>query len=141
MNQAHKIIAAVTMLFLAITIALAAGIASLVLISKVDRVSQNNSDSVDRVAAITEELVRLRKENNEATCVATNVSRASIRDTVKDSLLALVPPGTALTADQQLRIDAYNERVDRGLPFRDCSPEGIEAYLSNQPPDPAVPHG
>lgn len=120
----NRIAIAVLVLFVALVIALGAGITALVLIGRVENVTQD--------------LVRIRQENNVANCIAANVGRDAVRRAVEDSLLALVPAGTTLTPEQEARIELYNVRVETGLPFRDCSPEGIEAFLKNQPPDPAL---
>lgn len=124
MKHETKIVGGVTILFLSLFIALAAAITSLVLINRVNETAQD--------------LIQLRKEGNTAICVASNVSRLAIRTAIKDSLLALVPPGTTLTDVQKATIARYNEKVDSLLPYRDCSPEGIEEFLKNVPPDPAL---
>lgn len=134
----NKILVGVVGLFVALVLSLGASVTSLVLIQRIDKVSEENHESIERTDKVAAELVRLREENLIATCVAANVARDAVRETIKDSLLALVDPETPLTEAQKLRIELYNERVNTGLPFRDCSPEGIEAFLENQPPDPAL---
>lgn len=49
------------------------------------------------------------------------------------SIRALVPPGQALTPEQQEFLARYNQAVVMALPPRDCTPEGITAYYSEQP--------
>lgn len=124
MDHTRTIQTGVSVVFIALLIALGAGVGALV--------------GLARVSHVTNELVQLRNETNVATCISSNVSRLAIRNDMKKSLVALVPPGTVLTADQQLQLDAYNKSVDDGLPFRDCSPEGIKDFLEHQPPDPAL---
>lgn len=138
MSRFHLILSAVAILFFSLILALGAGIVSLILIDRVDRASEKNHEAIERIDTLTTELSRLRIETNKANCISTNVTRKSFRETIKDSLLALVPEDIPLTADQQARIELYNERVDKGLPFRDCSPEGIEKFLEANQPDPAL---
>lgn len=138
MTRSTKILILVTVSFIFVVISLGAGVTSLVLYQRVNRISQENQEAIAKVEALALELAQLRKEANTANCIAANVGRDAVREAVKDSLLALVPVGTVLDADQKARIALYNERVDAGLPFRDCSVAGIEKFLSVQPPDPAL---
>lgn len=80
----------------------------------------------------------VRDDARIVACRYENKTIANLHEKLPEALLALVPPGTPLTADQQLRLDAYAESVKDGFPFRDCSPEGIRAYYQNLPPDPAL---
>lgn len=134
----HKILIAVIVLFLALILAIAASGYSLVLSERLGNITRENQTAIEHIEILTVELAQLKKDGDKASCIAANVGRAAIRETVKDSLLALVPAGTVLDDEQELRIVLYNERVDAGLPFRDCSPTGIEAWLLDQPPDPAL---
>lgn len=138
MSRFHGILLGVAVLFFSLLIALGAGVTSLILIERVDRAGVKDREAIERIDTLTTELSRLRIETNEANCISTNVTRDSIRDTIKDSLLALVPKDTKLTEEQEARIELYNKRVDAGLPFRDCSPEGIKAFLEGNQPDPAL---
>lgn len=70
-------------------------------------------------------------------CIQYNVQRAQTRAALKLSLRALAPPGD-LTPAQQAALDGYGRAVDEQLPFRDCSPAGIDAYYREPPKDPAV---
>ena len=81
------------------------------------------------------------RENAEArvsSCIQFNAQREEIRVAFKTSLLALAPNGAALTPDQQQVVLLYAAAVDKGLPYRDCSPEGIALYFSSPPKDPAT---
>lgn len=138
MSRVHTILIGVAVLFFTLIIALLAGVSSLVLIERVDKGADKNRESIEEINKLTDELLRLRSESNKAICVSTNVTRASTREAIKDSLLELVPDDTPLTADQEARINVYNQSVDSHLPFRDCSEEGIEAFLANRQPDPAL---
>ena len=71
-------------------------------------------------------------------CIAYNVRSQSLREALKQSLVALVRPGTVLTDDQKAQIAAYDAAVDVQLPFRDCSPEAIQYYIDHPPADPAI---
>lgn len=132
----NKILVGVVSLFVALVLAIGAGILSIVGLRAVTESTRQNEQSIQRIDNLTAELVRLRDENNVANCIAANVGRDAVRKAVEASLLALVPAGTTLTAEQQARVDLYNAKVEAGLPFRDCSPGGIKAFLEHQPPDP-----
>lgn len=80
----------------------------------------------------------VRDEARRVACVRENISIVDTREAISGSIIALAPPGTSLTDEQEARIAAYAERVSELLPFRDCSPEGVAAYYENPPPDPAV---
>lgn len=134
----NKILIAVIVLFVSLIIAVGASTYSLILSERLGNLTQENQEAIARIEALAAELAQLKKETDKATCIAANVAREAVRETIKDSLLALVPAGTVLDEEQELRIALYNERVDDGLPFRDCSPSGIEAWLQHQPPDPAL---
>lgn len=107
-------------LILTAVLALAAGVLALV--------------GVVRVSDIAEENTRLREEGEIATCLGANRRIVEIRSAIKDSLLALAPPDTDLTPEQEARIAAYNAAVDGGLALRDCTPAGIDAYLTAPEP-------
>lgn len=141
MTSFNKILVAIVLLFLTLVVAVSASVYSLVLNGRLTRVTAENQKAIERIESLTLELAQLKKDAEVANCVATNISRAAIRQTFKDSLLELVPAGTILDAEQKLRVALYNDRVDRGLPFRDCSPAGIELWIQNQPPDPALAEG
>lgn len=138
MDHPNRVLIAVITLFVVLVVSLGAGITSLVLINRVQSISEKNEDSIARTDIVAKDLIRLKSESDIANCVAANVGRAAVRNALKDSLLALVDPKVTLTPEQEARILLYNERVDSGLPFRDCSKKGIEIFLENQPPDPAL---
>jgi hypothetical protein len=81
---------------------------------------------------------RVRDEARVVACVQENVGIASERVAISESIVALAPPGTVFTPDQEARIAAYGDLVDKLLPFRDCSDEGIAAYYADLPEDPAL---
>lgn len=81
---------------------------------------------------------RERKERSVGSCIQANVAIQKQREAMVTSLLALVPEGTVLRPDQQASIDRYRAAVAVQLPYRDCSPAGIEAFLRNPPTDPAT---
>lgn len=80
----------------------------------------------------------IRDEARIVACVQENVRTATLHAKLPETIVALAPPGTALTPDQQARVDAYAKSVALGFPFRDCSPEGIAEYHRNLPVDPAT---
>lgn len=71
-------------------------------------------------------------------CIQFNAQRAEIREAIKSSLFALVPPNVTPTPAQLATFDIYNRSVDAGLPYRDCSPAGLAAYFKSPPSDPAT---
>lgn len=73
-----------------------------------------------------------------AACVQFNSQRAETRAAMKLSLASLLPAGQTVTEAQQKALDTYNGAVDDGLPFRDCSPSGIDAYFKFPPKDPGA---
>lgn len=79
-----------------------------------------------------------RKALELSNCIASNVRSLAIRTAIKDSLVALVPPGAVLTEAQQAQVAAYNATVDAQLPYRDCSPDAITFYIEHPPADPAA---
>jgi hypothetical protein len=87
-----------------------------------------------------DQLVETRqRETTEArisSCVQFNVQRAETRAAMKLALGSLVP--TTATEQQRLALETYGKSVDLGLPYRNCSPEGIEAYFKSPPKDPAI---
>lgn len=72
-----------------------------------------------------------------SSCINFNSQREEIRLAIKKSLLALLPTGTTPTPAQEAIIAKYNDEVDAQLPYRDCSPAGIEKYFEQPPRDPA----
>lgn len=138
MDHGNKILIGVIVLFVSLVVAMGSGITALILFNDVKEISNKNKESIERIDNLADELAKLQIESNVASCVAANVARNSVREAVKDSLLALVDPETPLTPEQEVRIELYNERVDSGLPYRDCSLKGIETFLENPPPDPAL---
>lgn len=84
------------------------------------------------------ELEQARAEARKITCDNENALSMRLHEKLPAALLALAPPGTDLTAEQQARLDAYTASVVAGFPFRDCTPEGIAAYYSTPSTDPAT---
>ncbi len=71
-------------------------------------------------------------------CIQFNAQRAEIRAALKDSLVTLVPDPAAISENQRAQLDRYSTSVDAKLPFRDCTPSGLEQYFKNPPADPAL---
>ncbi len=72
-----------------------------------------------------------------ASCVQFNVQREQTRAAMKLALASLAPPAANQTDQQRTALETYSKAVDLGLPYRDCSPAGIEAYFQSPPKDPA----
>ena len=86
---------------------------------------------VVQVGNIADENTEQREAGEIADCKSFNERSLELRAVLKDSLFALVRPGQVLTAEQEAQIAAYNAKVDDGLPLRDCSEAGIDAYLAD----------
>lgn len=74
-----------------------------------------------------------------AGCVQYNVAQTNTREAIVKGLIGgfqpLVPPERA--ADLDYFAAVLRRSVEDQLPYRDCSPSGIDRYLSHPPPDPA----
>lgn len=88
--------------------------------------------------ATAKDIVAARSEARVSSCVQQNITTERQRSALVGALLTFVPAGQTLTPSQQTAVDRYSAEVQRQLPFRDCTPTGIDAYLSAPPPDPAV---
>lgn len=132
MTHARLIAIGIVIVIVSAVIGAAAGITALVYINKVETITERTDDLV------TDNLEE-RDRSRIASCVESNVRTKAERDALKNSLLTFVPDGTILTPEQQAVFDRYSDEVDNTLSYRDCSPPGIEAYLSDPPNDPAKP--
>lgn len=71
-----------------------------------------------------------RNDARIASCLQDVKRVSAIRTVLPKALLAIRPADAApLTPEQQISLRSYAAEVDDGLPLRDCSPEGIKAYL------------
>lgn len=86
---------------------------------------------------LQQEYERDQANNRVSACIQFNAQRNEIRQALKDALIALAPPDRPLTPTQQATVDRYAAEVDLKLPYRDCSPAGLEAYFKAPPADPA----
>lgn len=88
----------------------------------------------------TERIERIR-----STCVYDNVRTTQLREGAHDAVKVFelfVPPGSPNYADLQRFIAATDEAARRSYPYRDCSPNGIDAYYGHPPSDiPCEPDG
>lgn len=88
--------------------------------------------------ATAEDVADARREAQVGSCIQANVTTERSREALVNGLLAILPPGQEPTEKQQEIVDRYTKQVEEALPFRSCSPAGIEAYLRNPPADPAT---
>lgn len=95
----------------------------------------------DDVRELSADRQRETVEVRTSACVQFNVQRNEVRSTMKLALTSLAPPEAARTEAQRASLEVYSKAVDLGLPYRDCSPQGIEAYFKSPPKDPAGPGG
>lgn len=98
----------------------------------------NAHDTANDVRDLQEQYQADSAQARLSGCIQYNVQRFEIRVAVKDALLALAPPGTPLSDSQKATLERYNGEVDAKLPYRDCSPAGLEQYFKRPPEDPAV---
>jgi hypothetical protein len=88
-----------------------------------------------------------RRERALGACVQDNVSIerarvASVESTVEFAhVLGIVDDPDNLTPEQEAGRDQIAARMELVLPFRDCSSDGIDQYLDDPPPDPALEEG
>lgn len=95
-------------------------------------------DTSRDVKELNEAVIADRADARVAACVQYNVQRDEVRRAVKDALVALAPPSQPLTPAQREVVDRYAAEVDAKLPYRDCTPAGLDAYFKNPPTDPAL---
>lgn len=92
---------------------------------------QSNSSTLDRFE-------RDRKDRTLGSCVQWNANQRNTREAIINGLVdtfrPLVTPGKEAQLEQFAA--ALRTNVEKQLPYRDCSPDGIEAFLRNPPPDP-----
>lgn len=98
---------------------------------------QTAEDSQKIIATQT----RDRADARIASCVQTNVYTEQNRQALVDGLLAIFPTPTVLNEQQQAAVDRYRESLEKSLPYRDCSPAGIDEYFQDPPVDPAIAEG
>lgn len=71
-------------------------------------------------------------------CVSFNINQSNVREAITVSIVDAFRPFT--TADKQSQLDAFGvvlrDKVEKLLPYRDCSPAGIQQSIANPPPDP-----
>lgn len=83
-----------------------------------------------------------RLSDRAAACIQFNVQRFETREVNKKSILTFAPDAqfdiAKLTGPQRALYDAYARVVNEGLPFRDCSVAGLDAYFKSPPKDPAL---
>lgn len=93
----------------------------------------------DAVAQVQTE----RNEAATATCIRFNIGQRNTREAIVQGITQAFQPLVA--AGDQHKLDdfsaALRASVTTLLPYRDCSPAGIDAFAKNPPPDPATTGG
>lgn len=79
---------------------------------------------------------RDRAERTATACVYSNNNIFVLRQALVASLVALIPENQILSPEQEASLTRYRNVVDKALPYRKCTPEGIKAYFDNPPADP-----
>jgi hypothetical protein len=84
-----------------------------------------------------EDIEAARVERNRAICISYNVLVGETREAQVDGLDAVLRFARNMSPTQRAAIVAsYRVAVVAQLPYRDCSMEGIAAFLAHPPPDP-----
>lgn len=94
----------------------------------------------------TDEITDYRANAQVASCIQTNNLIVGIRGGIVQAgiagIVTFAPDPEHLTADEQVKLAAYAAALAQGaedaVPFRDCSEEGLAAYYSATPTDPAT---
>lgn len=85
-----------------------------------------------------QDIVAARNEARISGCIQSNVATQGSREALASSILVFADDPNHLTPKEQIIADAYRSRVEHALPYRDCSPEGLDRYFDNPPADPAA---
>lgn len=92
--------------------------------------------------ATADELAATRKESQVSACVQANLTTQRTRDALVAGVSVLTQPDPRRGANEQAAVDRfvveYTRHVNRALPYRDCSADGIASYYENPPTDPAL---
>lgn len=86
---------------------------------------------------VAHDIVSNRTEARISSCIQTNVGIAGNREALISSILVFAQDPSHLNPQEQAIADAYRTVVESKLPYRDCSPAGIEIYYEDPPSDPA----
>lgn len=96
---------------------------------------QDTQNNRERIADIEQS----RDESSRALCIQTNVLIDGARASLVGGLDALLAMSSEITPEQKQQIlMTYGDAVAVHLPFRDCSPSGIEEFITHPPPDPGA---
>jgi len=96
-------------------------------------------DTADDVARIQDERRAEQADARVSSCIQQNVTTQRTRNALISGVSVLAPGDGEDGASPRVRefIAGYTARVEKALPYRDCSPEGIAAYFDKPPGDPA----
>jgi hypothetical protein len=78
-----------------------------------------------------------RAQARISACVQANVTTERQRAALVSSILTFADDPLNLSPGEQALLDRYTAEVEKQLPYRDCSPEGIDLYYEDPPADPA----
>lgn len=102
-------------------IVLALVVLALVVRLNSDRINQQNADRASR---------------SYGSCVQFNVTQQNEREAIVGGIVETFRPLAADVARLEAFAADLRANVEQRLPYRDCSPAGIEAFLRDPPPDP-----
>lgn len=89
-----------------------------------------------------DDVSQARRDNLVSGCVQANITTQRTRAALVAGVSVLTTLNPDRTAEQQANVDEFVDRyttsVERALPYRSCSPEGIAAYYDHPPVDPAT---
>lgn len=80
-----------------------------------------------------------RVEATLSSCIQSNVATQGSRTALENGVLVFAKDPANLTPNEQRVAGLYKTQVEKALPFRDCSPEGLVKYFKDPPHDPAQP--
>lgn len=89
-----------------------------------------------------DQLAQSRREGQISSCVQSNLTTERIRAALIQGVSVVSQPNPNRTEAEQASIDRfvteYTLRTNSALPYRDCTPRGIEIYYEHPPADPAL---
>lgn len=80
---------------------------------------------------------RERHDRAVASCITSNIETLATRDGIVAGVEGAIKPFGSFAGSDRLA-QALRASTDAALPFRDCSPAGVDSTLAHPPPDPAT---
>lgn len=101
--------------------------------------AERANNTADEVQQIQEERAADQVSSRLASCVQQNVQTQRVRSALIAGVSVLTPQNGEDGRSERVAtfINLYTKTVEKQLPFRDCSPNGIARYFEDPPGDPA----